>query len=77
MLMEAKAVTMPFLSVATLAVANPTVAEQPTLEAALLNKLQGTCIIAGTVVGEETTEDLTVDVTIRNTSVPDNIAVIR
>jgi hypothetical protein len=59
--MNIKAGKMLFLSAAALAVASPTVAEQPTLQDALLDKLQGSWVITGAVAGEETTDDLTVE----------------
>jgi hypothetical protein len=52
---------MPCLSIVTLAVASPVAAEQPTLQDALLNKLEGAWVITGTVAGEKTTDDLTVE----------------
>lgn len=49
------------LAIVTLAFAGPTAAEQPTLQDALLDKLQGTWVITGTIAGEETTDDLAVE----------------
>jgi hypothetical protein len=59
--MVVKILKMLCLCVVTLAVASPTVAEQPTLQDALLDKLRGAWVITGTVAGEETTDDLTVE----------------
>lgn len=49
------------LAVVTLAFAGPTEAEQPTLQDALLDKLQGAWVITGTVAGEKTVDDLDVE----------------
>ena len=50
-----------FLILATLAFAGPAAAEQPTLQDVLLDKLQGSWVITGTIAGEETTDDLVVE----------------
>ncbi len=49
------------LALATLAVAGSAGAEQPTLQDALLDKLQGAWVITGTIAGEETVDDLDVE----------------
>lgn len=49
------------LAIVTLVFAGPTAAEQPTLQDALLDKLQGAWVITGTVAGEATTDDLDVE----------------
>lgn len=49
------------LAIVTLATAGPTAAEQPTLQDALLDKLQGAWVITGTIAGEATVDDLAVD----------------
>lgn len=49
------------LTIVTLAFASAAAAEQPTLQDALLDKLQGAWVITGTIAGEETTDDLTVE----------------
>jgi len=49
------------LAVVTLVFAGPTAAEQPILQDALLDKLQGAWVITGTVAGEATTDDLDVE----------------
>jgi hypothetical protein len=59
--MNVKSAKMLFLSVVTLAVASPIAAEQLTLQDALLDKLPGAWVINGTIDGEETTDDLTVE----------------
>jgi hypothetical protein len=59
--MNVKSAKMLFFSVVTLAVASPIAAEQPTLQDALLDKLPGAWVINGTIAGEETTDDLTVE----------------
>ena len=59
--MIVKSAKMLCLAVATLAFAAPTEAEQPTLQDALLDKLQGAWVITGTIAGEKTTDDLDVE----------------
>ncbi|MGJ3627803.1 hypothetical protein AB5I41_14035 [Sphingomonas sp. MMS24-JH45] len=46
---------------AALAGASPATAEQPTLQDALLDRLQGKWVITGSIAGEETTDDLDVE----------------
>jgi hypothetical protein len=52
---------MVWSAAAMLALAGPVAAEQPTLQDALLDKLQGAWVITGTIAGEETTDDLDVE----------------
>jgi ethanolamine utilization microcompartment shell protein EutS len=59
--MNVKAAKLLCLTVATLASASPIAAEQSTFQDALLDKLQGAWVITGTIAGEETTDDLTVE----------------
>lgn len=59
--MIVKSRNFPLLAFVTLAFAGPTKAEQPILQDALLDKLQGTWVITGTIAGEETTDDLAVE----------------
>lgn len=49
------------LAVAALVSTGRAGAEQPTLQDALLDKLQGAWVITGTIAGEETTDDLDVE----------------
>ena len=48
------------LAAMALGLAAPIAAEQPTLQDALLDKLEGAWVITGTIAGEETTDDLDV-----------------
>ena len=48
-------------ALAALALASPTVAQQAVLRDALLDNLQGSWVITGTIAGKRTTHDLTAD----------------
>ena len=50
-----------YFAIVMLAFAGSTEAQQPTLQDALLDKLQGAWVITGTIAGKETTDDLDVE----------------
>ncbi len=59
--MSARSVRLLCSSILMMSGASPVAAEQPILQDALLDKLQGAWVITGTIAGEKTTDDLTVE----------------